>query len=159
MFDAICPAVYYQLRKRTGLTQAQLSDAMDVHRATVSRFETGHTQPSREQMEKLLKLAKCSREEFVELVCEQMSELCGKRVGIHEGQHGYVPVAIIVIAYTLLQQLTAASPAALRRELHDKIDMARTLAYVLDRVCAELVELIRKCREEMKRDDGESRTS
>ena len=101
MFDAICPAVYQQLRKRTGLSQAELADALGVHRNTVVRFESGNSHPSQAQMETLLKRAKCSREEFVELICEKMSELIDKRVGIHEGQVGFVPVTAIMIAYTL----------------------------------------------------------
>ena len=64
----------------------------------------------------------------------------------------------IVIAYTLLQQLAAASTAAMGQELDEKIDTARMAGKVYDRVCAELMELNRKCREQMQRDDGESRT-
>ncbi len=157
MFDAICPAVYQQLRKRTGLSQAELSDALGVHRNTVVRFESGNSHPSQAQMKTLLKRAKCSREEFVELICEQMSELIDKRVGIHEGQVGFVPVTAIMIAYTLLQ-MPVASSTAIGQELAEKIDTARMLAQVFDRFCAELMELNRKCREQMKRDDGESHT-
>ena len=44
------------------------------------------------------------------------------------------------------------------RALHNRIDTARMVGLLFDRVCADLAELIRACREQMKRDDGESRT-
>ncbi|MEQ9367889.1 MAG: helix-turn-helix transcriptional regulator [Coleofasciculus chthonoplastes F3-SA18-01] len=56
------------LRERAGLTQREISIAMDVTVTTVSQWETGARRPRLfpEQIQKLLQVLDCTLEEFVE---------------------------------------------------------------------------------------------
>jgi repressor LexA len=46
-------AILKQLRKKQGLTQAQLANALHVHQTAVSQWECGRTFPDRETIIKL----------------------------------------------------------------------------------------------------------
>lgn len=45
-----------ELRKKKGLSQAELAEAMQVHFAQVSRYERGETKPNSEAMAKMAKV-------------------------------------------------------------------------------------------------------
>lgn len=62
------PITFTYLRKRAGLTQREISIAMDVTVTTVSQWETGARRPRLfpEQIQKLLQVLDCTLEEFVE---------------------------------------------------------------------------------------------
>ncbi len=49
-----------ELRKRKGLSQAELAEAMGVHFAQVSRYERGETKPNAEAMTKLAQVLETS---------------------------------------------------------------------------------------------------
>ena len=51
------------LRKRQGLSQQDLADALEVSRQTVSKWETGVTAPSTENLLRIGKLLDTSRSE------------------------------------------------------------------------------------------------
>lgn len=62
------PITFASLRKRAGLTQRQISIAMDVTTSTVSQWETGAQRPRLfpEQTQKLLQVLNCTLEELVQ---------------------------------------------------------------------------------------------
>ena len=49
-----------ELRKKKGLSQAELAEAMGVHFAQVSRYERGETKPNAEAMTKLAQVLETS---------------------------------------------------------------------------------------------------
>lgn len=62
------PITFAYLRKRAGLTQRQIAEAMGVTVGTVSQWETGGQRPRLfpEQIQKLLHILNCTLEEFVD---------------------------------------------------------------------------------------------
>ncbi len=152
MFNAICPAIYQQLRKRAGMTQAEFATAIGVSRITVVRFESGRAQPSQEQEEKMRQLAGCSQEELVEMACRQMSELIDRRVAIVNGHGAYEPATALAQAYLLLEEAPDELPAAMVRALHNKIATTQLVGLAFERNNADLVELTRDCRDHLQGD-------
>lgn len=53
-----------QMRKRAGLTQAQLAEKLKINRATVSKYETGEVVPSVEQIVNICTVLDVSFEEL-----------------------------------------------------------------------------------------------
>ncbi len=157
MFNTICPNVFQQLRQRTGLSQTDFGKRVGARRQTVSKFESGQAQPSKEQEMRILETAKCSKEELVELVCEQLSELLGRPVQISEIDTGYEPTTALTKANALVRKPLSGPPAALIRALRKKIDTTRLLAITFESNNADLVELIRDCEDALKekQDDDE----
>ncbi len=152
MFDAICPKVYKQLRLRAGMTQAQLGTALGASRMTVMRVESGRARFDKQQEQKLKELAKCSDVEFAELVCEQLSELTGRRVGIHECDHEYRPTTAQAAAQALLNRPAAGLSPWEIRALQDRISLTQHLEMALEKSNAGLLERTRRCRDRLRRD-------
>ncbi len=156
MLNTINPPIYQLLRERTGLTQEALAVALGVNRATVSRYESGRAQPDKEREEKLLELAKCSKEELAELVCEQLSKLTGRRVGILESRGGYEPTTALAKAYAVVRDHAERLSNTLMRALNNKIGTTQLMGLTLERLNADLVELTRDCLEEIENHQGET---
>lgn len=154
MFNDICPDVFQQLRERTELSQEEFGRAVGATRFTVSKYETGRAQPDKAQEMKLLEVAKCSKEEFVELVCRRLSELIGKPVGIRQNHDGYEPTSALARAYALLRENASRIPAAMVRALNNKINTTRLLGLAFERNNADLEELTHDCEEELKNGAG-----
>ncbi len=158
MFNVICPKVYQNLRQRSELSQSQFGDAVGARRQTVSKIEAGRTRPHKEQEMRILEVAKCTNEEFVELVCEQLSKLIDKPVGIRDSPSGYEPSTALAKAYAVLQKPAVRIPAAMVRALNNKINTTRLMGLAFERNNADLVELTQDFHETLKekRDAGES---
>ncbi len=154
MFNAICPAVYQQLRNRTGMTQADLGTALGVSRMTVMRFESGRAQLEEQQELKFLDLAKCTHEEFAELVCEQLTKLIDRRVGIYEGEEAYQPTIALRKAGVLLKKHGTEISPALARALSNNIDTTQLMGLAFERNRAGLVELTRDCHHQLTSDQS-----
>ena len=152
MFNALYPNVYRKLRERAGLTQAELGKALGINRYTVNKVESGRAQLDREQEEILLELAKCNREEFGELVCEELSELLDKRVGISSDHGAYQATTSLAKAFSLLREHESRIPAAMRRALNNRISTTQLLGLAFDKNNADLVELTQDCREQLRKD-------
>ena len=150
MFNALCPAVYKQLRLRAGMTQVQLANALDVSRMTVMRFENGRSRPEKRQEEKLKELAKCSDEQFVELVCELLSAEIDRPVGILEGDGAYRPTTALAEAYALLHGHGADLRPEQTRALQLKISLTQFLEMAFAKNTAGLVELTKSCRDQLE---------
>jgi transcriptional regulator with XRE-family HTH domain len=54
-----------QFRKRKGLTQAQLADALDLHISQVKRYEAGTSQPSVDGLKRIALLLSVSTDELI----------------------------------------------------------------------------------------------
>lgn len=61
-------------RKRTGLTQRDLSNALNVYRETVAAWESGVQRPSYEHLEALLKLLHLSIDDCLVLPPQEASD-------------------------------------------------------------------------------------
>lgn len=151
MFDAICPAVYKQLRLRTGMTQAQLAVALATSRMTVIRFESGQARPDETQERRLMELARCSDVEFVELVCQELSKRIGRRVLVHEGDDAYQPTTALAAAYTLLEQQATEIPPDETQALQDDIRITQHIAIALEKSNEGLVRRVNDYREQFSR--------
>ena len=134
------------------MTQTDLGTALGVSRMTVMRFESGRAQPEKEQEMKLLELAQCSLEEFVELVCEQLTELIDRRVGIHESEEAYEPTTALRKACVLLKKHAGEIRPALARALTNHIDITQLMGLAFERNRAGLVELTRDCHDQLTSD-------
>ncbi len=150
MFNAICPKVYQRLRERTGLSQAQFGNAVGATRQTIGKFEAGVAWPNEMQEKRILQVADCSKEEFAELVCEQLSKQVEKPVGIRESHGGYEPSTALARAYAVLRRPAARLPAGMVRALNNKINTTRLLSLAYERNNADLLELTQDCHEALK---------
>ncbi len=152
MINALQANAHKRLRRRAGLTQEELGDALGISRHTVRRVEAGSAQLSREQETILLELARCTREECGEVLCQELSELLERRVGILGGDGAYQPSTALATAFALLREHDADIPAAMRRALHNRIGTTQLLGLAFERNNADLVELIEDCRGELLED-------
>lgn len=149
MFDTICPRVYKQLRLRAGMTQAQLGTGLDTSRMTVMRVESGRTRYDKQQEQRLKELARCSDLEFAELVCEPLSELIGRRVGLCEGNE-YRPTTALAAAQAMLNQQAAELRPEKIKALQDLIRAVQFLELAIERCNAYLLELVRRTRDRLR---------
>ncbi len=158
MFNTISPNVFQLLRQRTGLSQTDFGKRVGARRQTVSKFESGTAQPNKAQEMRILEVAKCSKEEFVELVCEQLSKLIDRPVGVRQSHHGYEPTTALAKANALVRKPVAGLPAVMARTLHNKIRTTRALGLAFESNNADLLELLEDCEDatEEKEDDHES---
>lgn len=147
MFNALYPNVYRQLREMAGLTQEELGDALDISRYTMNKVEAGRAQLDQDQERKLFELAKCNKDEFGELLCRELSEHLGKKVGVDSGHGAYQPSTALAMAYALLRECGSNLPARTRRALNNRINTTQLLGLTYDRNNADLVELTEDCRE------------
>ncbi len=146
MINALQARVIKRLRGRAGLTQEELGEALGTSRYTVRRVEAGTAQLSLEQEAILLELARCSRDECGELLCQELSGLLDKPVGIDGGHGAYQPSTALATAFALLREHESGIPAAMRRALHNRIGTTQLLGLAFERNNADLVELIEDCR-------------
>ena len=145
MFNAICPDVFQMLRERAGLTQAELADTLKVSRRTVMRFECGQAHPDKEQERRLRELAKCSNEEFAELVCKRLSQWIQRPVAIVASHGAYEPTTALARAYGVVREHAERLSGALLRALNNKINTTQLMGLAFDRHNADLMELTRDC--------------
>ena len=155
MFNVICPKVYQNLRERTQLSQSQFGDVVGARRQTVSKIEAGKAHPHKAQEMRIIEVAKCTKEEFVELVCQQLSELIDRPVGIRNSLRGYEPSTALARAYALLQipamsRATGSWAAGMVRALNNKINTTRLMGLAFERNNADLVELTQDFHEALK---------
>ncbi|MCP3964435.1 MAG: helix-turn-helix transcriptional regulator [bacterium] len=148
MFDKILPPIYRKLRRRAGLSQAQLATQLDVSRHTLGNYESGKTRPDPGLERRLVELGQCSKEQLVELVCEQLSEEVGSRVAIIEGD--YRPTTVVSRAERALRALRGQVsecqvPDATLRRLADKIHVTQLMCLAFERQIAGLEELTHDC--------------
>lgn len=148
MFDTLCPAIYKQLRLRAGLTQARLATALQTSRMTIMRFESGRARPEKEQEEKLKQLAGCSDVQFAELLCEQLSERIGRRVGLQEGA-AYQATTALAAAYRLLERHSTRMCPEQIQALQEKISLTQFLELALKKCNTSLARHIRRCRDRL----------
>ena len=149
MLNAICPAIYRQLRIRTGMTQEEFGAAIGCSRRTVARFESGCAQPDEKQEKKMLELARCTREELAEMVCAEVSAVIGKRVGIDESEIAYKPTTELARAYALLERhLDEISPPMVRA-LQNDIDATQLMGLAFESKRKGLKALTRECQDEL----------
>ncbi len=151
MFNVICPEVFKQLPTRTDLTQGKLGEAMGGTRHSVANFESGKTFPDAAQEERLLQVARCSKEEFVEMVCAVLSELIGKPVGIKESHGGYEPTTALARARALSAGQARKIPGSMLRLLKSRIKESRMLSVLLEHHTDELLDLIREVGDALKK--------
>ena len=147
MFSDICPDVYRWLRERSGLSQAELGRKLAASRSAVCSWEIGRSRLSREKEKALLDAVKWGKEPFVELVCEKLSLLLGKRVTILHGREHerYRPATPLARAEALVRTHYVNIPESLRRVLSSRIHSVRTRGTRLERDNQELEELIEAC--------------
>lgn len=149
MFDEILPRLYRSLRRRAGFSQRQYALLIGVSRSMVVRYEKGTYQPKAPQLAKMAELANCSRQEFVELFCEPLSEVSGTRVGIVEGQDQYRPSTAISKAHDLVEKhgdkMSSESFTAISDDIHD----TQFLSVIMDRRIAQLKKRTFDCQKEI----------
>jgi len=150
MFNALYPNVYRKLRKRAGLIQEELGTALGISRYTVGKVEAGRAWYDDEQERALCRLANCGYVEFGELLCEELSKLLGKKVGIEDSDAAYVPSTALALANAMLREQGESFPAEMRQRLSNRISTTQFLGYAVDRNNAELVELTQECRVALK---------
>ncbi len=151
MFNALVAKVYRKLRERAGLTQEELADELGISRYTVNKVESGRARLDEEQELRLLELAQCTKEECVEMLCEELSEYLDKRVGIDSDHRAYEPSTALAMAYTLLREQGTDLPSDMRRTLNNRINTTQLMGYAYDKNNADLVELTQDFREALKR--------
>ena len=147
MFNTLCPAVYKQLRLRAGLTQDQLASALATSRMTVVRFESGRARPDKHQEAKLKELAKCSDREAVELMCQKMSEMIGRRVGVLDNGDAYLPATALAAAYALLDEQSSELGPRRTRTLQRRIRLCQALETAIELANDWLMETVGDCRD------------
>ncbi len=155
MFNAIYAKVCKQLRLMAGMTQAQLGTALATSRMTVMRVESGRARFDKKQERRLKELAQCSDLEFAELVCDPLSELIGRRVGIHEGAGEYRPTTALAAGHALLNQHAAALCPKEVQALQDRITLTQHLELALEKSNAGLLGRVNDYRERLRRDREE----
>jgi len=149
MFNEISPAVYSRLRERAGLTQAQLSSILGLSRATVINVELGRSQLHPDDERRLIELADCSREEFAELACQQLSVFLKKQVCIRQEAEIYEPTTALGRARKTVSDHGLSLPTTLMRALNSRIHSTQLLGLAFERNNADLEELARDCLEEV----------
>ncbi len=97
-------------------------------------------------------VAKCTREEFGELLCQALSEYLGKTFGPQNGHQGYEPSTALAMAFALLRENKANLPPNMRRTLNNRISTTQLMGYTFDRNNADLVELTEECREALRKE-------
>ena len=149
MFNVICPPVYKQLRKRSGLSQGEFGKEIGVTRYFVGKLESGKALADESLELRMLEVANCSLEEFAELVFEQLSKLIDRPVGVRETHDGYEPTTALAKAYRLTRCNGGEIPPAMMRALNNKITMTRLMSLACERNTADLLELAQDCAEEL----------
>ena len=143
MFDKILPAVYRQLRQRSGLSQGQLATQLDVNRHTLANYETGKTRPDQARERRLVELAKCSNQQFAEVFCQCLSEVLGCRVAITDGD--YQPTTAAARAERALHALRGEIPEPMLRALANQIHITQLMCLTFERQATNLEELTHDC--------------
>ena len=146
MFNALYPNVYKRLRERAGLTQEELGNVLGVSRYTVNKVEAGRARLGEDQERKLFELAKCCKAEFGALICRELSDYLGKKIGSQNGHATYEPSAALQMAFALLDEHDSTMSDAMRRSLHNRINTTQLMGLAYDKNNAELVEYARDCR-------------
>ena len=159
MFNALYPKVYRLLRERAGLTQEELSDELGLSRYSVVKVESGQAMLSEDQERRLLELARCTKEEFGEMLCQELSEYLDKRVGIDNSHGAYEPTTALAMAYALLREHGTSLPSHMRRTLNNRISTTQLMSYTYDKNNADLVELTQDCREALQVRQREENTT
>ena len=155
MFNTISSNVFRQLRERTGLSQTDFGKIIGARRQTVSKFESGKAQPDKAQETRILEVTQCSKEELAELICEQLSELIDRPVGVGEDVGGYEPTTALARANALLRKPVDRLPAPMVRALNKRIRATRLLSIVFESNTEDLVELTLDCHETLTRKKDE----
>ncbi len=149
MFNTLYPKVYQRLRERADLTQVELATLLGMSRYTVINVERGSSRLDESQERRLLEIARCSREEFCELVCQLLSALIEKPVGIQEDHGAYQPSTALSRAHALLRAHEAEIPTEMRRALNNRISTTQLMGLAFDKNNADLVELTQDCRDQL----------
>ena len=152
MFNEISPRVYSTLRRRACLSQDQLGSLLNISRSKVIKVEAGRAQLDAECERKLMEVAGCSREEFAELACRQLSEVLQKQVRIRCDAGSYEPSTALARARQMLRDHALRIPAAMVRALNNRINSTQLLGLAFERNNADLEELARDCLTELTKE-------
>ncbi len=151
MFNTICPKVYAEMRKRAGLSQAELAEAVGIQRPTVSNFELGRSKPTAEQERRIMEATKCSMLEFTQITGDELGELVGAPVGVKEKDGMYEPTSLLTRAEWLLREGAGEISGRRLYRLQRKTTSVRLMAQVFHNENTDLEEQMRDCREELER--------
>ncbi len=155
MFNALYSKVYRLLRQRAGLTQEELGDELGISRYTVGKVEAGVARLKPEQEARLLELARCSKEESGELLCQALSEYLQKSVGIDDNHDAYEPATALAMAFALLHERGTGLSSSMKLTLERRIRTTKLLGVTCDQNNADLLGLVQDYREALAANDKE----
>ncbi len=145
MFNALLPPIYRRLRQRTGLSQAELAAKLGIGRTKMVEVEKGTARLSLEQEEELLALAKCSRREAIEMLCEEVSEAAEAPIGLLGEDQESRPSINLARARRTARRLDGRLPVSRLRTLNNQIHTAQLATLLCERSSADLEELMSDC--------------
>ena len=151
MLNKILPALYKQLRLRSGLSRTQFATQIEVKPNTLTNYETGRTRPALGTERKLTEVSRCSNLELAEMLCEIVSDALRMRVSILQDQQGYQPATSLASAEHIRQHYGNELSESERRTLGNKMHTAQLMQLVWERYNADLDEFAADCLANAKR--------
>ena len=97
-----------RLRKKAGLSQAEVSEELDVSRQAVTKWETGQSRPSTENLQSLSRLYNVPLEYLLDDSKEELfngvpsAEIVGESKSDIKEKRKIVPIMIIIAALVLV---------------------------------------------------------
>ena len=151
MLNNVLPPFYRMLRRRTGLSQGELAKRVGACRTSVSQWENGKARPDPETERKLVELARITRDEIGEVLCEGIGNELKKEVSIGEELAGCRPSITVRRARRLVQRAKGNVPKGLLRIFRNQIHAAEAQGLSYDRAQSDLDDAADLVREAMER--------
>ncbi len=133
MLNNILSALYKQLRLHSGLSRKQFAGQIGVSLNTLTNYEKGNTRPEQETELKMVEVSGCSDLEIGEILCEILSQKLRLRVGIVDGETGYLPASPLANAKSVRRHCGGELEEDELRALADKLHTGKLLQVVWER--------------------------
>ncbi len=148
MLNTISPALCIRLRRHSNLTRKEFASRIGIGRDTLRNYEAGKTRPDAKIEQKMFEVARCTRRESADMLCDILSAELGIRVAVDDDESGYRPATPVANAKHVRRLFGGDLPEPRRRALDRRVHVAELMWIACESHDADLDDFADECRAE-----------